>query len=203
MSVKLRLDQSLSCSGNRCLCSFWNHHVTPRSYPKAHHFLLINKIMRPQKLSISFIIIFWSLHYWARSLEAALCQASCQLARTFQQTEHPGVVHGFAEIRASVQRAAAASDLSCCTAWEVSLQDGGSCSFPPLQHCHLPVSGRAGGLVCHLNHTTILVCQSLPHVYGDESDHRKWGEICMCKRRGLTLLDRMVSVKEGFRCNIQ
>lgn len=144
MSVKLRLDQSPSCWGSRCLCSFWNHHITPRSYPKAHHFLLINKIMRPQKLSVSFIIIFWSLHYWARSLEAALCQASCQLARTIQQTEHPGVVHGFAEIRASVQRAAAASDLSGCTAWEVSLQDGGSCSFP--SHTTLPLAMSLAGL---------------------------------------------------------
>lgn len=205
MGVKLRLDQSLPSSGNRCLCNFWNKHVTPRSYPKAHHFLLINKIMRAQKLSVFFNIIFWSLRYWAKSLEAALCQASCQLARTFQQTEHPGVVHGFAEIRASVQRAAARS---CCL-WPamlhsigISLQDGGSCSSP--SHTTLPLAMSLtglGGWYVTSSHNYF----SLPMLAS-----QLWGWVRAQEvRRDMHVQEegsdplRMGAVKEGFRCNIQ
>lgn len=74
---------------------------------------------------------------------------------------------------------AAASDLPCCTAGEVSLQDGGSCSFP--SHTTLPRAMPLGGwYVTH--HTTFSVCQSLHHIYEDESEHRKWGQTHTCAR---------------------
>lgn len=72
----------------------------------------------------------------------------------FSSSEHTGVLSGFAGAREQVtqgatSREAAAPDLFCCTAWEISLLDGKSFHFP--FHTGLAMFLMRGrGLVCHL-----------------------------------------------------
>lgn len=189
MTVKLGLDQSLSCLGSRALCSFWKWAHDTKIYPKAHHFLLV-KIMKPQNSSASSNITFWSLQSWAGSLEAALCQASCQPARTFQQSERPAVICGFAEVREWVTPGAI---MRRCCSWPVLLHSEGSLPsgwrnlslFLPHKTATWHALDRGGGVGMSPHHTTILICQGLHCLSEKESDHRKWGAACAGERGGV------------------
>lgn len=97
---------------------------------------------------------------------------------------------------------ATASALSCCTAQEISLQDGGGCSFP--SHTALPLAMSLAGLGVGRSphHTTVSSAKActpslrMSQTTGSEERH------VHVQEEGFDPL-WMVAVKEGLRCNTQ